>query len=68
MTAEDAFDAEPAAFEDTVFEDRFYHVLAAGRGEATGRRCQRGDEGTIEIDGEEENFSNKSFPLVIGDW
>ena len=68
MAAEDAFDAEPSAFEDSVFEYRFDHVLAASRCVAAGRRCERGYEDPIEIDREEENFSDESFPLYIFDF
>ena len=32
MAAADAFDSQPAAFENTVFEDGLHHILAAGRG------------------------------------
>jgi hypothetical protein len=67
VAAEDTFDAKPAAFEDAVFEDRFDHILAASRGEATGWRSQRGDESTVEIDGEEEKLSDKSFPCLMFD-
>ena len=67
MAAEDAFDAKPSAFEDSVFEYCFNHVLAAGRSVATGRRCERGYEDAIRIDREEENVSNESFPFVICD-
>ena len=49
MTAADTFDAEPAAFENTVFENRFYHVLAACRCITASRRCQRRNENPIEI-------------------
>ena len=31
VTTKDAFDAEPSAFEDYVFEHRLHHVLATGR-------------------------------------
>jgi len=67
MTAEDALDAEPTAFEDTVFEDRFNHVLTACRGIATGRRCKRRDENPIEIDGDEEDFSYENLPCLMFD-
>ena len=52
MAAQDAFDAEPAAFENTVFEDRFDHILAAGGGVAAGRWRQGRDEHTVKIDGD----------------
>ena len=67
VTAANAFDAEPAAFEDAVFEDGFDHILTACRCISAGRGCKRRDEGAIEIDGEEENFSDESFPLLIVD-
>jgi hypothetical protein len=35
MAAADAFDSQPAAFENTVFEDGFDHVLTARRCIAT---------------------------------
>ncbi len=68
MAAEDAFDAKPSAFEDSVFEYCFNHVLAAGRSVATGRRCERGYEDPIEIDRKEEELSDENLPFVICDW
>lgn len=68
MAAEDAFDAKPSAFEDSVFEYRFDHVLAASRCVATGWRCERGDTDPIEIDREEEEFTDVNLPFVICDW
>ena len=66
MATADSFDAEPTAFENAVFEYSFDHVLAAsGRVTAGGRRQGR-DKGAVDIDREEENFSNESFPLEIG--
>ena len=41
MATEDTFDAEPAAFEGSVLEDRLHHVLAAGRC-ITARRGRQG--------------------------
>ena len=67
MTAADTFDAQPAAFEDAVFEHGLHHVLAARWGITAGRRRERRDENPVEIDGKKENFSNESFPLLIVD-
>ena len=66
MAAKNTFEAQPCAFEDTVFEYRFHHILAARRRIAAGWRCKGRDEDPIEIDGEKENFSGESFPFVIG--
>ena len=66
MATADSFDAEPTAFENAVFEDCFDHVLAASWRVTAGGRRQGRDKSTVEIDREEENFSNESFPLEIG--
>ena len=50
VAAEDALDAEPGAFEDTVFEHRLHHILAAGRCISAGGRRQRRNEHPVEID------------------
>ena len=68
MAAAYPFDAEPASFEDTVFEHGFDHILAACRSKAASWRCQRRDKDPVEIDREEEEFSYKNLPLVIGYW
>ena len=67
MAAQDALDAQPAAFEDPVFEDGLHHILATGRGIAAGRRSQRRDEDPVEINGEKEKLSDESFPFMIDD-
>ena len=51
MATADALDTEPAAFENTMFEDRLDHVLAAGGRIAARGRRQRRDEDPVEIDG-----------------
>ena len=62
VTTADAFDAEPTAFEDTVFEDGFHHVLAARRCvSARGRREGR-DEDAVEI-----NRQQKRLPYDCSD-
>ena len=66
MATADSFDAEPTAFENAVFEYSFDHVLAAGGRVTAGGRRQGRDKGSVEIDREKENFSNESFPFVIG--
>ena len=63
MTTADTLDAEPAAFENTVLEDSFYHVLAARGREAAGRRRQRRNEDAVEIDRQEEQFPDEDFYL-----
>ena len=66
VAAEDAFDAEPAAFENPVFEYCLHHILAARRRVTAGRRRERGDKDPVEIDGEEEHLAEHDFPRVIG--
>ena len=63
MATADALDTEPAAFENTMFEDRLDHVLAAGGCIAARGRRQRRDEDPVEIDRKEENFSNENLPF-----
>ena len=63
MTAEDALDAQPAALENTVFEDGFDHVLAACGREAAGRRRQRRNEDAVKIHRQEEQFPDEDFYL-----
>ena len=63
MATEDTFDAEPSAFEGSVLENRFHHVLAAGRRITARRRCQGRDKDPVEIDGEKEKLSDESFPF-----
>jgi hypothetical protein len=41
MTSPDPVDTHPTAFDDSVFENCFFHVLAAGRGESTARWKKR---------------------------
>ena len=48
MAAADALDAQPCAFQSTVFLDGFERILGAGRGEPACRRCERRDESLIE--------------------
>ena len=52
VAAEDTLDAEPGTFEDTVFEHRLHHILAARRRIAAGRRRQRRNEHPVEINGQ----------------
>ena len=68
MTTEDAFDSKPTSLEDSVFENRFDHVLAASRRVPAGRRCQRRYENPVKIDRQEEELTNKepTPPLPIG--
>jgi len=68
MATADSLDAEPAAFENAVFEDCFDHVLAASGRVATRWRRQGRDKHTVEIDRKEENLSDESFPFVICSW
>lgn len=63
MAAKDTFDAEPGAFENTVFEHRFHHVLATGRCESAGRRGKRRNASPVEIDRQEEEFSDENLPF-----
>lgn len=63
MATEDTFDTEPSAFEGSVLEDRFHHVLAAGRCITARGRRQRRDKDPVEIDGEEEKLSDENFPF-----
>lgn len=35
IAADDSFDAEPASFDHTVFEDGFFSILTASRGIST---------------------------------
>ena len=62
MAAEDAVDAKPSALDNTVFEHRLHHVLAARRRIAARRGRQRRNEHPVEIDREEEDFAEESFP------
>ena len=63
MATEDTFDAEPPAFEGSVLENRFHHVLAAGRRITARGRRQGRDKDPVEIDGEEEKLSDENFPF-----
>ena len=62
MAAEDAFDAKPSAFENTIFEHRLHHVLAARRRITARRGRQRRNEHPVEIDREEEDFAEENPP------
>ena len=68
MAAQDTLDAQPTAFEDTVFEDRLHHVLTASRCVAAGGWGQRRDKDPVKIDREEKKLSDESFPLLIAHW
>ena len=61
MATADALDTEPAAFENTMFEDRLDHVLAAGGCIAARGRRQRRDEDPVEIDRQEKNIAQHYF-------
>jgi hypothetical protein len=61
MATADALDTHPTAFENTIFEHRFYHVLAAGGCIAARRRRQRGDEEPVEIDRQKKNIAQHYF-------
>ena len=63
MATKYTFDTEPSAFEGSVLENRFNHVLTAGRRITARRRRQRRDKDPVEIDGEKEKLSYKSFPF-----
>ena len=65
MATKDALDAEPSAFENTVLEHRFDHRLAAGGREAAGRRRERRDEDTVEIDRQQKSLTHDYFPLIL---
>ena len=65
MAAQDALDAQPTAFEDTVFEYGFHHILAASRRVAAGRRCKRRDEHAVEIDRYQKQLTQHYFPLIF---
>ena len=65
MAAEDAFDAEPAAFERSVFEYGFHHVLAARRCVATRRRGERRDEEPVKINRNQKQLASNYFPLIF---
>ena len=65
MAAQDALDAQPAAFEDTVFEHSLHHVLTAGRRVAAGRRGERRDKDPIEVDRDQEDLPQHYFPLIL---
>ena len=65
MAAQDALDAQPAAFEDAVFEHGFHHILAARRRIAAGRRRERRDENPVEIDGQQKSLAHNYFPFIF---
>lgn len=54
MTAENALNAEPASFENSVLHHRLNHILTARRGVAARRRRERRYAGAVEIDREKE--------------
>jgi hypothetical protein len=62
MTTADAFDTKPTAFEDTVFENGLYHVLAACRCVTARRGRERRDEDAVEI-----NRQQKRLPYDCSD-
>ena len=49
MASANAFDAQPTALEDAVFQHRLHHVLRAGGGEAAGGGRKGRDAGPVEI-------------------
>ena len=61
MATQDAFDAQPSAFEDAVFQYCLDHILAACRREAARRRSEGRDERTVEIDRKQENLAEGEF-------
>ena len=65
MATQDALDAEPAAFEDPVFEYGLHHILTACRRIAAGGRGERRDEDTVEIHWYQEDLSRHYFPLIF---
>ena len=65
MTTADSLDAKPAAFENAVLEDRFYHILTASRRITASRRRQRRDENAVEINRKKEEFSDENLPFVV---
>ena len=67
MTTKDSFDAQPAAFEDTVFEHRLHHILAAGGRKAAGRRSQGRYENPIKVNGYEEEFPYNRPDIFFSD-
>ena len=54
MTTENALDAEPASFENSVLHHRLNHILTARRGVAARRRRERRYAGAVEIHREKE--------------
>ena len=67
MAAQDALDAQPAAFEDTVFEDSFHHILTASRRIATGRRGKRRDKNPIKVHRYQEYLSYDCSDIFFSD-
>ena len=65
MAAQDALDAQPAAFEDPVFQDGFDHILAACRRISAGRWRKRRDEDAVEINRQQKRFTNNYFPFIL---
>lgn len=65
MATADSFDAEPAAFEDPVFQDGFDHILAACRRISAGRWRKRRDEDAVEINRQQKRFTNNYFPFIL---
>jgi hypothetical protein len=61
VATHDAFDTKPSAFENAIFEHRFYHVLATGGRIATGGRRERRYTIPVEIYRQEKDLSYNRF-------
>lgn len=71
MAAQDATDSQIKSLERTMLLDGLHGILRAGRGEATRRPYQWGDETLIKVDGQQEQPSEKvkqgfHLPWVCG--
>lgn len=65
MAAQESFDAQPSASEDSVFHDCFYHVRGAG-GRVSARGGQeRRDACAIGVHGQECNLADDIYDLVL---
>ena len=64
MALGDPLDCEPAAFNRTIFLYRFQRVFAACRRKPAARRLQRGNIGTIEPDGSDQECFHDLSPMI----
>ena len=64
MTAENALNAEPASFENSVLHHRLNHILTARRGVAARRRRKRRYAGAVEIHREQKYMTEDTTHCI----